>query len=299
VTNWLKEWVLRLMRVPAEPHPPFGEEGSVRIFRASRRFLQFNILRWGLRQAAVLTGILFALAALGAAEYGERRLQQVADSPPVQEDSARGDLHEIAEQLKTGDAFLDADQIFALFHLIEVLSLLAFVLQLPATYMLVRLDYELRWYIVTDRSLRIREGIVRVNELTLTFANVQEVSIRQNPIQRLLGISDLRVQTAGGGGSPRRGPGSHRQEESGHIGYFHGLDDAEAVRDLILNRMRQLRDAGLGDTDAAAPEPTPAPTHTAAPAFAGSPPLAAAREMLVEAQALRRAVTARSLGEDG
>ena len=58
----LKSLVLRLMRVPSEPHPPAGAEGSVRTFRASRRFYQLNLARWGLRQTAVLAGILFALA---------------------------------------------------------------------------------------------------------------------------------------------------------------------------------------------------------------------------------------------
>ncbi len=36
---------------------------------------------------------------------------------------------------------------------------IAFVVQLPLTLLPIILDCELRWYVVTDRSLRIREGV--------------------------------------------------------------------------------------------------------------------------------------------
>ncbi len=37
-----------------------------------------------------------------------------------------------------------------------------FVASIPIRYFLQRLNYEMRWYIVTDRSLRIRSGVVRL-----------------------------------------------------------------------------------------------------------------------------------------
>ena len=40
-----------------------------------------------------------------------------------------------------------------------------------------RLGYELR--------LRIRERIVAINEKTITFANIQQISIRQGPLQQV------------------------------------------------------------------------------------------------------------------
>jgi uncharacterized membrane protein YdbT with pleckstrin-like domain len=117
----------------------------------------------------------------------------------------------------------------------------------------------------------------------LTFANVQEVSIRQGPIERLFGIANLRVRTAGGGG--RINPHEPQSEEkSGHIGYFRGVDNAPAIRDLILDRLKRLRDAGLGDPD----QPQ---TEIAGAEAAPSPGIAdAARELLSEARALRQAV---------
>ncbi len=69
----------------------------------------------------------------------------------------------------------------------------------PLTYAIRRLDVELHWYIVTDRSLRIRTGLVRLQETTMSFANLQQVEVKQGPLQRLLGLADVHVQSAGGG----------------------------------------------------------------------------------------------------
>jgi uncharacterized membrane protein YdbT with pleckstrin-like domain len=162
---------------------------------------------------------------------------------------------------------------------LEVIGIIGFLVQLPLSLVPVILDWEMRWYIVTDRSLRIREGVWKVSEMTLTFANVQEVSIRQGPIERLFGIANLRVRTAGGGG--RVNPHEPQSEEkSGHIGYFRGVDNAPEIRDLILERLKRLRDAGLGDPDQAQAgiAETMSPTGVAD----------AARELLEEARALRR-----------
>jgi hypothetical protein len=166
----------------------------------------------------------------------------------------------------------------------EAVAITGFVLQLPFTYAMLRLDFQMRWYVVGERSLRIREGLATVREQTMTFANIQNMSIRQGPLQRLLGIADLEVRTAGGGGSGE-GPGSKPGHGSGqmHVGTFRGVDDAAQIRDAIRERVRHFRDAGLGDPDDAAAPPLPADARPAA----GSPALLAAREVLEAARALR------------
>ena len=73
-----------------------------------------------------------------------------------------------------------------------------------------------------------------------------------------------------------------------HTGIFHSVDNANEIRDLILQRLRQFREAGLGD-----PEDQHRQTSTAASGAAttaATDALAAAREMLSEARALRRTV---------
>lgn len=114
------------------------------------------------------------------------------------------------------------------------------------TWFAVRIDYDLRHYIVTDRSLRVREGAWIVKEMTLTYANVQNLRIVQGPLQRAFGISDLLVDTAGGGAA-----GKHEgRAQSGHQVRLAGIENAREVRDLILGYVRQFnRGSGLGDLD--------------------------------------------------
>jgi len=118
-------------------------------------------------------------------------------------------------------------------------------------YFLIRLDYDMRYYIVTDRSLRIREGALLIHEATFTYANVQNLKIHQGPIERLLGISNLIVETAGGAGGKTEGshgPGAFPHFH-GHQGVFRGIKNPGEVRDQILRLLKQYRDAGLGDPE--------------------------------------------------
>jgi uncharacterized membrane protein YdbT with pleckstrin-like domain len=90
-----------------------------------------------------------------------------------------------------------------------------------------------------------------IHETTITFENVQNVEVAQGPVQRYFGIANVIVQTAGGGASKT----SHGGEKSSdtHVGILQGLDDADVVRDLILERVRRSRTAGLGDEHVPAP----------------------------------------------
>ncbi len=118
-------------------------------------------------------------------------------------------------------------------------------------YFLIRLDYDMRYYIVTDRSLRIREGALLIHEATFTYANVQNLKIHQGPLERLLGISNLVVETAGGAGGKsesKRGPGAFPHMH-GHQGVFRGIKNPAEVRDQILALLKGYRDAGLGDPE--------------------------------------------------
>jgi membrane protein YdbS with pleckstrin-like domain len=119
------------------------------------------------------------------------------------------------------------------------------LVKVAIVYVSTRLDYEMRWYIVTDRSLRIREGVWIVREVTLTFANVQNVHVLQGPVQRVFGVSDVMVQTAGGGsGGPKE-----QQGHDAHRAMLRGLDNPQEVSHLILDLLRRYRGAGLGDRD--------------------------------------------------
>ncbi len=155
----------------------------------------------------------------------------------------------------------------------ESVVFVAYLVFLPISYQLQRLNYELRWYIVTDRSLRIRSGIWSVEEITMTFANIQDLRISAGPLQGWLGLADLNVSSAGGGAAKAKGT----HADSGHTAKFAGIENAAATRDLIVERLKHYRDAGLGD-------------RTEKPVIGVE---AAAAELLAAAKELRLAVDLR------
>jgi membrane protein YdbS with pleckstrin-like domain len=117
-------------------------------------------------------------------------------------------------------------------------------------YVGIHLRYDTTWYVLTDRSLRIRRGIMTIHETTISFENVQNVEVRQGPLQRYFGIADVLVTTAGGGVASH---GKGQTSSLGaHIGILQGLDDAEAVRNQILASVERTRTTGLGDERPAA-----------------------------------------------
>ena len=158
-------------------------------------------------------------------------------------------------------------------------AVLAVVFGVPAlalAYFLIHLDYDLRYYVFTDRSLRVREGAWTVQEKTLTYANVQNLNVHQGPLQRLFGIRDLRVDTAGGGGMKKDG----KTMGKGHNVTIAGVENARELRDRILAHMRTAgAGSGLGDPD----------DETAGEGLGGASVLAALRSVADEARALRAA----------
>lgn len=118
------------------------------------------------------------------------------------------------------------------------------VLPTMLAYLAIHLRYDTTWYVMTSRSMRLRRGIWVIHETTITFENVQNVTVNQGPIQRLFGIADVEVDTAGGGGKSDPTKGGLG---AGHRGVIEGVADAARIRDLILARLRRSRSAGLGD----------------------------------------------------
>ena len=126
--------------------------------------------------------------------------------------------------------------------LLLVIPIILFAIAKAATlYVTMRLDYELRWYVITDRSLMIREGVWNTKEITLTYANAQNVRVTQGPLERLFGFSTVEIEVAGGGS------GEHGVSRNRAL--LRGLARPQEVRDLILDRLKGHRTAGLGDPD--------------------------------------------------
>jgi membrane protein YdbS with pleckstrin-like domain len=107
----------------------------------------------------------------------------------------------------------------------------------------VRVDFELRHYLVGDRSLRVAQGAWKREEVTLSYANVQNLEVTQGPIERLFGFRCLTISTAGAEATPGG--------ENSHLVKLVGLENADEVRALILGMLKHQRDSGLGEPSAA------------------------------------------------
>lgn len=237
--NW-REQLLHFLRVPAEPTPPPGS--PPRVFRAAPNFYKLRMIRWALTQIVAISGLILAVAILGTQTWRMPTLM------------------------------------LWMFRIGEIAGAIAIVFEATVGWLIVRFDFELRWYMLSDRAIRIREGITTVREKTIALANIQNIAIKQGPLQRFLGIADVEVNTAGGGGSSGDMQSKKAHAEPMHVAYFRGVDNAEEIRDLLREGVRRQRDAGLGDPDEAAAE------------TAADDVEQAAATLLAEARALRVSV---------
>lgn len=249
----------QLLRIPHDPAPPPGDQTSTRIFRAAPNYYKYLLFLWALRSAALVFVVVFGLL-----------------------------MSIVVPALMRAQAGHPAALLLLLVPLL-VVALVA--LEILFRLAVLRLEYEKRWYVVTDRSLRVREGVVTVREMTVNFANIQNIAISQGPVQRALGIADLRVETAGGGGAANPHNQHHGMEDL-HTAWFRGVNNAGQVRELIQQRLRLLKDSGLGDHEELS---HPSPAQPPLPGLhASGAPLAALREVYAEARALRQAAGRRA-----
>jgi len=213
----------KLLRIPSAPEPPPGDEHTTKIFHAAPNYFKYLLFIWAAKSLVLVFAVLLVLFTIA------------------------GGILFSGHQAGIGIGG-------ALVLVIEFVIFAMVVLSRLFSLALVRLDYEKRWYVVTDRSLRVREGIVNVQEMTVNFANIQNISISQGPIQRWLQIADLKVDTAGGGSIQ---PHGQHQLHNLHTAFFRGVNNALEIRELIQARLRHLKDSGLGDHEESKASTTP------------------------------------------
>lgn len=102
-----------------------------------------------------------------------------------------------------------------------------------AAYAAARLSWYFYRYELTDNAFKKEHGIIWKRYVTIPYDRIQNVDINRGVFARLLGLSDLWIQTAGASGivtSEGRLPGLSRE-------------DAEKLRDELIVRARRTNRA--------------------------------------------------------
>jgi len=146
--------------------------------------------------------------------------------------------------------------------------------------------HTLRYRFDTE-GIHKRWGIFFRREINLTYARIQDIHLRSNPIERWLGLARIEVQTASGG--------------AGAEMTLVGLLEFEAIRDYLYARMRGVHSpTAAGSVTASSAAATTsagaAAASGAATDSAATDELAATlHEVAAELRALRRSLDGRSL----
>lgn len=137
------------------------------------------------------------------------------------------------------------------------LTFLAACVVIALSYTLNKVSFLMYEYRFDDLGLHIRRGMGTIQENTISYRNIQNVSIQRNPVDLLLGLSKVIVETAGGGGGEAAaaaaaaggGGAAAMAMMMGHRGLMMGVDRyvAEDIRRDLEERMRQFHGSGLGD----------------------------------------------------
>jgi uncharacterized membrane protein YdbT with pleckstrin-like domain len=135
-----------------------------------------------------------------------------------------------------GEAFPDTPYhvVDWLFIIIPVASLLSLVL----CFVWAKISYRLYRYELTDAGFRKEYGVIMKRQTTIPYDRIQNIDIERGIVDRILGLSNLKVQTAGK---------IVVEGITSDEGRLPGLSKkgAEELRDELLRRAHESRSRGL------------------------------------------------------
>lgn len=83
---------------------------------------------------------------------------------------------------------------------------------------------------LSNKNLKFSKGIILHIEKTIPLESIQDLAFIGGPVLRYFGLTQLKIETAGGGGS------SHQQNVMSII----GVNDAEKLKVLILDQRERV-----------------------------------------------------------
>lgn len=122
-----------------------------------------------------------------------------------------------------------------------ILSLVLFLIQ----FLWAKLSYNLYRYELREDGFRKESGVIYKRYTSIPYERIQNVDIHRGILARLLGLSDLQIQTAGSSAS--YSSFSISGGASGAEGRLPGLSaqTAEMLRDELIKRSRDSKQAGV------------------------------------------------------
>ncbi len=124
------------------------------------------------------------------------------------------------------------------FSLLKDFFFLAIPIYIVFCYVWARLSYHFYRYELTENGFKKEYGVIWKKYVTVPYEKIQNVDIYRGLLGRLLGLSDLQIQTAGMSAivAPRRG----YMYGAGAEGRLPGLsrEVAEALRDELVRRSK-------------------------------------------------------------
>lgn len=106
-------------------------------------------------------------------------------------------------------------------------------------YIWAQLSYRFYRYELTESGFKKEHGVIWKKYVFIPYNRIQNIDIYRGLISRLLGLSDLQIQTAGGITA-----GSYGAYAEGRLPGL-AKEDAERLRDELVQRTRQSRSQGL------------------------------------------------------
>ncbi len=103
-------------------------------------------------------------------------------------------------------------------------------------YLWAKLTYRFYRYELSEMGFRKESGVIIKSYITIPYERIQNVDIYRGILARLLGLSDLKIQTAG-----------YSNPNRGAEGKLPGLapEDAEKLRDELILRAKKSGNQGL------------------------------------------------------
>ena len=124
-----------------------------------------------------------------------------------------------------------------------VMVFLTLVAIVALDWFIAKLTYRFVWYELKEEGFRKEHGIIWKTYVTIPYTRIQNVDIKRGVIARILGLSDLEIQTAGASATFRRNGAWGLGAEGALPGVSREI--AEELRDELIQRARKEARQGL------------------------------------------------------